>query len=55
MFDLVSVFDIIEKRERKGRLCGMTKSVISEEKQEYPDGVPEDVLEELADELAEEE
>lgn len=33
----------------------MTKSVITEEKSEYPDGVPEDVLEELAEELAEEE
>ncbi len=33
----------------------MNKAAISEEKNEYPDGVPEDVLEELADELAEEE
>jgi RNA polymerase primary sigma factor len=33
----------------------MNKAVISQEKNEYPDGVPEDVLEELADELAEEE
>jgi RNA polymerase primary sigma factor len=33
----------------------MSKVVLSEEKNEYPDGVPEDVLEELAEELAEEE
>jgi RNA polymerase primary sigma factor len=33
----------------------MNKVAISEEKNEYPDGVPEDVLEELADDLAEEE
>jgi len=33
----------------------MNKVAISEEKNEYPDGVPEDVLEELAEELAEEE
>ena len=33
----------------------MNKVVLSEEKNEYPDGVPEDVLEELAEELAEEE
>ncbi|HTF99312.1 MAG TPA: sigma-70 family RNA polymerase sigma factor [Nitrospirota bacterium] len=33
----------------------MTKPVLTEEKNEYPDGVPEDVLDELADELAEEE
>jgi len=33
----------------------MNKVAISEEKNEYPDGVPEDVLEELAEDLAEEE
>ncbi|HUI46688.1 MAG TPA: sigma-70 family RNA polymerase sigma factor [Nitrospirota bacterium] len=33
----------------------MNKVAISEEKNEYPDGVPEDVMEELAEELAEEE
>jgi RNA polymerase primary sigma factor len=33
----------------------MSKVALSEEKNEYPEGVPEDVLEELADELAEEE
>src|SRR5512135_2873481 len=33
----------------------MNKVAISQEKNEYPDGVPEDVLEELAEELAEEE
>ncbi len=33
----------------------MSKVALSEEKNEYPEGVPEDVLEELAEELAEEE
>ena len=33
----------------------MNKVAISEEKNEYPDGVPEDVMEELAEELAEDE
>jgi RNA polymerase primary sigma factor len=33
----------------------MNKVALSQEKNEYPDGVPEDVLEELAEELAEEE
>jgi len=32
----------------------MTKTALTEEKNEYPEGVPEDVMEELADELAEE-
>jgi len=38
-----------------GERQSMNKVVLSEEKNEYPDGVPEDVLEELAEELAEEE
>jgi RNA polymerase primary sigma factor len=33
----------------------MTKTALTQEKSEYPEGVPEEVLEELADELAEEE
>ncbi len=33
----------------------MSKTALSQEKHEYPEGVPEDVLDELADELAEEE
>jgi RNA polymerase primary sigma factor len=32
----------------------MTKPALTEEKNEYPDGVPEDVLDELAEELSEE-
>jgi hypothetical protein len=33
----------------------MSKAALSEEKNEFSEGVPEDVLEELAEELAEEE
>jgi len=38
-----------------GKRLLMSKAALSEENNEYPDGVPEDVLEELADELAEDE